>query len=132
MWQGLAGCCGLLQFVAVCCSTIRRLHTFVIAYVLELVLRCVQCVTERCRALQCAAVCCSAIRSAYIFIVHAHQIHMLQHVAMSCSVLQCVAAQSIYQKRSIQVERELQKNLQQRVLIEISLAFKATLTFMFF
>ena len=133
--QHVARTCRVLRFVAKSCSTIRRLHTFVVAYILELVLQRVQCVAERCRALQCAAVCCSAIRRSYIFFgAYTSNSYVaacgdkLQRVAACCSALQCVAIRSIYQKGSSQVKKELQKNMQPHVLVEISLAFKATLT----
>jgi len=74
--QHVARICRVLQFVAVCCSTIRRLHTFVIAYIWSLccgVFSVLQSAAERCSALQCAAV---------RFVVHTYLLCM--HIRSIC------------------------------------------------
>ena len=73
-FRQVAGCCSVLQGVAVSCSVL-------------------QCVAVFCSVLQCVAVCCSVLQCV---VVHYNTMqqplsYMLQSVAECCSVLQCNA-----------------------------------------
>jgi len=107
-------CCSVLQCVAVCCSVLQWVAAFAVCCsVLQCfavfcsVLQCVavcysvlQYVAVCCNMLKRAAVCCStltaAMHSARILLTHSGRVAKStnlngMHVAVCCSVLQCVA-----------------------------------------
>jgi len=102
----VAGCCSVLQCVAVCCSFAVTRWTLIYferavrgVVVFCSMLQCVlQCVAVCCSELQCFAVFCSVLQvSKYEVNVEIQTAcvavccSVLQCVAVCCSVLQCVA-----------------------------------------
>jgi len=87
-------CCSMLQCVAarhVCCSALRHDTCVAVCCGGQCVLQCVMCCGAPC-VLQCAAVRCSAQLLATP--IHSHLLPYpvrVLHVAVYCSVLQCVA-----------------------------------------